>query len=152
MNCQRGRIVLSYPAVLSEVKGETPVKFSLSGKREKVSVRSVKAGEKGLYDALLFELLPDENGEADSMLENAVENNMELHAEVTLAEDGRLIYQSSALPPGGQVLSAPLLTKLEAGEHEAHAMLWAHDPESGETVGQASVVLTITVKEVTPVP
>ncbi|MCQ2447247.1 MAG: cell wall-binding repeat-containing protein [Clostridia bacterium] len=68
MNCQRGRIVLSYPAVLSEVKGETPVKFSLSGKREKVSVRSVKAGEKGLYDALLFELLPDENGEAECLL------------------------------------------------------------------------------------
>lgn len=68
MNCQRGRIVLSYPAVLSEVKGETPLKFSLSGKREKVSVRSVKAGEKGLYDALLFELLPDENGEAECLL------------------------------------------------------------------------------------
>lgn len=89
----------------------------------------------------------DQNGEIDWMLENAVENHMELRAEVTLEQDGRLIYQSPALPPGGQVLSAPPLVTLPAGEHQAQATLRAHDMESGEVVGQATVALTITVTE-----
>lgn len=47
---------------MSEIKGNTRCELLLDGEKENVCVRSVMAGEKGLYDACLAELMPDENG------------------------------------------------------------------------------------------
>lgn len=92
-----------------------------------------------------------EGGQIDLLLESSVSNSLDIQAVVTL-DDGRQIYKSPVLPPGGQALYVSLDVELEPGSYPASAVIQAVDPETGEMAGSAQTELTITVKEVGPTP
>ena len=85
------------------------------------------------------------DGTADLLIENSLENRGKLRVVLALA-NGREIYASPELPPGGQVLRTPLDPGLEPGEYPVTATVTALNPEDGSPSGQAQVELVLTVE------
>ena len=59
---------------------------------------------------------------------------------------GEQIYQSKAIPVGSKIERAALDVELPAGTYECTAMFHNLDPVSGEIIGTAGAIITITVK------
>ena len=57
-----------------------------------------------------------------------------------------VIYQSKAIPVGSKIERAALDVELPAGTYECTAMFHNLDPVSGEIIGTAGAIITITIK------
>lgn len=89
----------------------------------------------------------EEDGTADLLLENSLENDCNLRAVVTL-EDGTLLYESDILSPGQKDYFVTFQKSLEAGSYPALVTMEGLAYETNEIVGQAEVETMIHVKEV----
>lgn len=87
-----------------------------------------------------------EDGQADLLLENSADNRDDLQAVLTLS-DGREIYRSAVLAPGGQQLAAEPSIQLSPGVYPALVTVQALDRETGQVTGQAELDVTVTVRE-----
>ena len=61
-------------------------------------------------------------------------------------DTGEQIYQSKAIPVGSKIERAALDVELPAGTYECTAMFHNLDPETGDSIGTAGAIITITVK------
>ena len=61
-------------------------------------------------------------------------------------DTGEQIYQSNAIPVGSKIERAALDVELPAGSYECTAMFHNLDPVSGEIIGTAGAIITITIK------
>ena len=59
---------------------------------------------------------------------------------------GEQIYQSKAIPVGSKIERAKLDVVLPAGTYECTAYVHNLDPVSGEIIGTAGAIITITIK------
>lgn len=100
----------------------------------------------GSYFRAVMNTAPvSEDGQsADWCIRNAESNSYDMQVVVTL-EDGTKIYQSEILAPGEECLTGELAQTLEAGSYPATGVAHALNRETGETIGEVTVDLTLTV-------
>ena len=89
-----------------------------------------------------------ENGasEGNIMIVNESINNYPQQVEFIRNDTGEQIYQSKAIPVGSKIERAALDVELPAGTYECTAMFHNLDPETGDIIGTAGAIITITIK------
>ena len=89
-----------------------------------------------------------ENGasEGNVMIVNESINNYPQQVEFIRNDTGEHIYQSKAIPVGSKIERAALDVELPAGTYECTAMFHNLDPETGDIIGTAGAIITITIK------
>ena len=89
-----------------------------------------------------------ENGKAEGnvMIVNESINNYPQQVEFIRNDTGEQIYQSKAIPVGSKIERAALDVELPAGTYECTAMFHNLDPETGDIIGTAGAIITITIK------
>ena len=89
-----------------------------------------------------------ENGKAEGnvMIVNESINNYPQQVEFIRNDTGEQIYESNAIPVSSKIERAMLDVTLPAGTYECTAYFHNLDPESGEIIGTAGAIITITVK------
>ena len=84
--------------------------------------------------------------EGNVMIVNESINNYPQQVEFIRNDTGEQIYQSNAIPVGSKIERAKLDVVLPTGTYECTAYFHNLDPESGEIIGTAGAIITITVK------
>ncbi len=89
-----------------------------------------------------------ENGTAEGnvMIVNEAINNYPQEVQIARNDTGEQIYQSKAIPVGSKIERAKLEVVLPAGTYECTAYFHNLDPVSGEIIGTAGAIITITIK------
>ena len=89
-----------------------------------------------------------ENGKAEGnvMIVNESINNYPQQVEFIRNDTQEVIYQSKAIPVGSKIERAALDVELPAGTYECTAMFHNLDPETGDIIGTAGAIITITIK------
>ena len=89
-----------------------------------------------------------EDGTADGnlMIVNESINNYPQKVQIVRNDTGEQIYESGAIAVGSKIERAKLDTTLPAGTYECTAYFHNLNPESGEIIGTAGAIITITVK------
>ena len=89
-----------------------------------------------------------ENGKAEGnvMIVNESINNYPQKVQIVRNDTGEQIYESNAIPVGSKIERAMLDVTLPAGTYECTAYFHNLDPESGEIIGTAGAIITITIK------
>ena len=89
-----------------------------------------------------------ENGTAEGnvMIVNEAINNYPQQVEFIRNDTQEVIYQSKAIPVGSKIERAALDVELPAGSYECTAMFHNLDPETGDIIGTAGAIITITIK------
>ena len=89
-----------------------------------------------------------ENGAAEGniMIVNESINNYPQQVEFIRNDTQEVIYQSKAIPVGSKIERAALDVELPAGTYECTAMFHNLDPDTGDIIGTAGAIITITIK------
>ncbi len=88
----------------------------------------------------------DGKAEGNVMIVNESINNYPQQVEFIRNDTGEQIYQSNAIPVGSKIERVKLDVVLPTGTYECTAYFHNLDPESGEIIGTAGAIITITVK------
>ena len=88
----------------------------------------------------------DGKAEGNVMIVNESINNYPQQVEFIRNDTGEQIYQSKAIPVGSKIERAALDMELPAGTYECTAMFHNLDPETGDIIGTAGAIITITIK------
>ena len=81
------------------------------------------------------------------MIVNESVNNYPQVVEIHRNDTGEVIYTSKAVPVGSKIESDKLDVDLDAGTYECTAMFFNLDPDTGDKLGSAGVVIELTVLE-----
>ena len=89
-----------------------------------------------------------ENGKAEGnvMIVNEDINLYPQQVEFIRNDTQEIIYQSKAIPIGSKIERAKLDVELPAGTYECTAMFHNLNPETGNVIGTAGAIITITIK------
>ena len=89
-----------------------------------------------------------EDGTADGnlMIVNESINNYPQKVQIVRNDTGEQIYESGAIAVGSKIERAKLDVALPAGTYECTAYFHNLDPVSGEIIGTAGAIITITIK------
>ena len=88
----------------------------------------------------------DGKAEGNVMIVNENINLYPQQVEFIRNDTQEIIYQSKAIPVGSKIERAALDVELPAGTYECTAMFHNLDPISGEIIGTAGAIITITIK------
>ena len=88
----------------------------------------------------------DGASEGNVMIVNESINNYPQQVEFIRNDTQEAIYQSKAIPVGSKIERAALDVELPAGTYECTAMFHNLDPVSGEIIGTAGAIITITIQ------
>ena len=90
-----------------------------------------------------------EDGEAEGnvMIVNESINNYPQQVEFIRNDTGEQIYQIQSDPRGQQDRTCALDVELPAGTYECTAMFHNLDPDTGEIIGTAGAIITITIQK-----
>ena len=81
------------------------------------------------------------------MIVNETVNRYPQVVEITHSDTQEVIYKSGAIPVGKKIEEAKLNVDLPAGTYECTAMFYNVNPDTGEYLGCAGAVITVTVLE-----
>ena len=89
-----------------------------------------------------------ENGKADGnvMIVNESINNYPQKVQIVRNDTGEQIYESNAIPVGSKIERATLDVTMPAGTYECTAYFHNLDPETGDIIGTAGAIITITIQ------
>ncbi len=89
-----------------------------------------------------------ESGKAEGnvMIVNEAINNYPQKVEFIRNDTGETIYASNAIPVGSKIERAALAVELPAGIYECTAMFHNLDPATGEILGTAGAIITVTIQ------
>ena len=89
-----------------------------------------------------------ENGAADGnlMIVNESINNYPQKVQIVRNDTGEQIYESGAIAVGSKIERAKLDAALPAGTYECTAYFHNLDPETGDIIGTAGAIITITIQ------
>lgn len=79
-------------------------------------------------------------------IENIIANRYYMRVEITLQEDGSMLYKSKGIKQGQFIEKIKLDKVLPKGKHYAIATFYAINPNNLEDVGSTSVTMEITVE------
>ena len=89
----------------------------------------------------------DGTSEGSLMIVNEEVNNYPQVVEISRDDTGELIYKSGAIPVGSKIESAKLSVDLDSGTYKCTALFYNVDPDTGDYLGCAGAVVTVTVLE-----
>ena len=148
--------LVSKPLAKEDARGQTGIVYDSSaveGGWDNLSPEEIaeKLNEKvaeGMINISMNTAPYFENGKAEGnvMIVNESINNYPQQVEFIRNDTGEQIYQSKAIPVGSKIERAALDVELPAGSYECTAMFHNLDPVSGEIIGTAGAIITITVK------
>ena len=88
----------------------------------------------------------DGKAEGNVMIVNESINNYPQQVEFIRNDTQEVIYQSKAIPVGSKIERAKLDVVLPAGTYECTAYFHNLDPETGDIIGTAGAIITITIQ------
>ena len=91
-------------------------------------------------------IFEDGASEGNLMLVNESINNYPQKVQIVRNDTGEQIYESGAIAVGSKIERATLDVTLPAGTYECTAYFHNLDPESGEIIGTAGAIITITIQ------
>ena len=91
-------------------------------------------------------IFEDGSSEGNLMLVNESINNYPQKVQIVRNDTGEQIYESGAIAVGSKIERAKLDVVLPAGTYECTAYFHNLDPETGEIIGTAGAIITITIK------
>ena len=91
-------------------------------------------------------IFEDGASEGNLMLVNESINNYPQMVQIVRNDTGEQIYESGAIAVGSKIERARLDVVLPAGTYECTAYFHNLDPESGEIIGTAGAIITITIQ------
>ena len=148
--------LVSKPLTKEDARGQTGIVYDSSaveGGWDNLSPEEIaeKLNEKvaeGMINISMNTAPYFENGKAEGnvMIVNESINNYPQQVEFIRNDTQEVIYQSKAIPVGSKIERAALDVELPAGTYECTAMFHNLDPVSGEVIGTAGAIITITVK------
>ena len=80
------------------------------------------------------------------MLVNESINNYPQKVQIVRNDTGEQIYESGAIAVGSKIERAKLDVVLPAGKYECTAYFHNLDPETGDIIGTAGAIITITIQ------
>ena len=89
----------------------------------------------------------DGTSKGSLMIVNEEVNNYPQVVEISREDTGELIYKSGAIPVGSKIESAKLSVDLDPGTYKCTALFYNVDPDTGDYLGCAGAVVTVTVLE-----
>ena len=87
----------------------------------------------------------DGTSEGNLMIVNEGVNRYPQVVEITRNDTGETIYKSGAIPVGSKIEKARLSADLDAGTYECTALFYNVNPDTGDYLGCAGAIITITV-------
>ena len=148
--------LVSKPLTKEDVRGQTGIVYDSSaveGGWDNLSPEEIaeKLNEKvaeGMINISMNTAPYFENGTAEGnvMIVNEAINNYPQEVQIVCNDTGEQIYQSKAIPVGSKIERAKLDVVLPAGTYECTAYFHNLDPVSGEIIGTAGAIITITIK------
>ena len=91
-------------------------------------------------------IFEDGSSEGNLMLVNESINNYPPKVQIVRNDTGDQIYESGAIAVGSKIARAKLDVVLPAGTYECTAYFHNLDPETGDIIGTAGAIITITIK------
>ena len=91
-------------------------------------------------------IFEDGSSEGNLMLVNESINNYPQKVQIVRNDTGEQIYESDAIAVGNKIERAKLDVVLPAGTYECTAYFHNLDPETGDIIGTAGAIITITIK------
>ena len=148
--------LVSKPLTKEDVRGQTGIVYDSSAVEggwdnlspEEIAERLNQKVEEGMINISMNTAPYFENGAAEGniMIVNESINNYPQQVEFIRNDTQEVIYQSKAIPVGSKIERAALDVELPAGTYECTAMFHNLDPETGEIIGTAGAIITITIK------
>ena len=89
----------------------------------------------------------DGTSEGSLMIVNEEVNNYPQVVEISRDDTRELIYKSGAIPVGSKIEAAKLSVDLDPGTYKCTALFYNVDPDTGDYLGCAGAVVTVTVLE-----
>ena len=89
----------------------------------------------------------DGTSKGSLMIVNEEVNNYPQVVEISRDDTGELIYKSGAIPVGSKIESAKPSVDLDPGTYKCTALFYNVDPDTGDYLGCAGAVVTVTVLE-----
>ena len=89
----------------------------------------------------------DGTSKGSLMIVNSDINRYPISVEISRNDTGEVIYTSKAVPVGSKIEADKLDVVLDAGTYECTAMFFNLDPDIGDKLGSAGVVIELTVLE-----
>ena len=146
----------SKPLTKEDARGQTGIVYDSSAVEggwdnlspEEIAERLNQKVEEGMINISMNTAPYFEDGKAEGnvMIVNESINNYPQQVEFIRNDTGEQIYQSNAIPVGSKIERAKLDVVLPTGTYECTAYFHNLDPESGEIIGTAGAIITITVK------
>ena len=148
--------LVSKPLTKEDARGQTGIVYdssAIEGGWDNLSPEEIaeKLNEKvaeGMINISMNTAPYFENGKAEGnvMIVNESINNYPQKVQIVRNDTGEQIYESNAIPVGSKIERAKLDVVLPIGTYECTAYFHNLDPESGEIIGTAGAIITITVK------
>ena len=91
-------------------------------------------------------IFEDGSSEGNLMLVNESINNYPQKVQIVRNDTGEQIYESGAIAVGSKIERAKLDVVLPAGTYECTAYFHNLDPETGDMIGTAGAIITITIQ------
>ena len=91
-------------------------------------------------------IFEDGSSEGNLMLVNESINNYPQKVQIVRNDTGEQIYESGAIAVGSKIERAKLDVLLPAGTYECTAYFHTLDPETGDIIGTAGAIITITIQ------
>ena len=115
---------------------------------EEIAERLNQKVEEGMINISMNTAPYFENGTAEGnlMLVNESINNYPQKVQIVRNDTGEQIYESGAIAVGSKIERAKLDVVLPAGTYECTAYFHNLDPETGDIIGTAGAIITITIK------
>ena len=120
---------------------EADVDEIVDGLNEKVEVGMINIS---MNTAPVFS---DGTSAGNLMIVNEAVNNYPQVVVITRNDTGDEIYRSGGIPVGSKIETAKLAVDLPAGTYECTAMFHNVDPTTGDSLGCAGAIITVTVLE-----
>ena len=148
--------LVSKPLTKEDARGQTGIVYDSSavdGGRDNLSPEEIaeKLNEKveeGMINISMNTAPYFENGTAEGnlMLVNESINNYPQKVQIVRNDTGEQIYESGAIAVGSKIERAKLDVVLPAGTYECTAYFHNLDPETGDIIGTAGAIITITIQ------
>ena len=115
---------------------------------EEIAERLNQKVEEGMINISMNTAPYFETGTAEGnlMLVNESINNYPQKVQIVRNDTGEQIYESGAIAVGSKIERAKLDVVLPAGTYECTAYFHNLDPETGDIIGTAGAIITITIK------
>ena len=91
-------------------------------------------------------IFEDGSSEGNLMLVNESINNYPQKVQIVRNDTGEQLYESGAIAVGSKIERAKLDVVLPAGTYECTAYFHNLDPETGDIIGTAGAIITITIQ------